>query len=209
MVKRKANRQGGRAAKRMKATVPRGVSAKNMIVPIKRTINKTSIASTTVGDVLGSMAFYLSDLPVSTEFTNLFSQYRIKSVDIHMVPRVNANLTTNPAAFSVFHYAMDYTNATPPNALADILQYGGCKRVNVNAVKDFHIKLKPQTSDVFYNGAVVAGYGASPENTWVNTGGSSANVAHYGLRYAWQCNSNPVTYIDHYITYSLEFKQAI
>jgi len=208
MVKRKAGRQGGRAAKRSKPTVPRSVGGKALIFPIKRTINLAALASSTVGDVAEGMAFKMSDLPVAAEFITLFSQYRIKSVDVHMIPRVNTNLANNPAAISVFHYCMDYTQKDAPLSLAQVLQYPGAKRVNVNATKDFHIKLKPQAADVFYNGAVVAGYGAAPENTWINTAGSSG-VEHYGLKFWWQCNSNPVTYIDRYATFELEFKQVL
>lgn len=196
--------------KKRKVAVPRSVSGRNMIFPIKRTMQKGAIQSdTTSQQRMGSMAFYLSDLPVSTDFTNLFDQYRIVSVDIHMVPRVNSNLASNPSALSVFHYATDSTDATAVNSLADILQYSGCKRVNCNAVKDFHIKIKPQASDVFYNGSVVSGYGSAPGNTWINTGGTSANVAHYGLKYVWECNSGTTAYIESYITYALEFKQTI
>lgn len=197
----------GRTAKRRKVRVPRGVGSKNMIFPIKRTMQRLPQIVSGVGNEGGAMMFLLSDLPVASEFINLFDQYRIVSVDVHCIPRVNANLSTSPGSISIFHYAKDYTDVTAPTSLDTILQYGDAKRVNVNGVKDFHIKLKPQCANTVWSGLTASGYGAAMEGSWINT--ASKDVQHYGIKYFWQNNYTTATNIDAYITYSLEFKQAI
>lgn len=205
MVKRKADRQGGRARKMRKVTVGRGVAPKNMVFPIKRTYEFQIQSNTTVNVVFGSRAFYLSDLPVSSDFINLFDQYRIVSVDMHCIPRANGNLTDAATRSSVFHYAKDFTDVTAPAAVTDLYQYSDCKRVNTQNIKDFHIKLKPQAAETYWSGLTASGYGAGREGTWINT--SSPSVQHYGLKYAWTCNYP--SFIDCYVTMNMEFKQPV
>jgi len=205
MVKRKANRQGGRARKARKVMVPRGLGTKNMVFPIKRTLQWGIPSNTTTNLQYGARAFFLSDLPVSSDFVNLFDQYRIVSVDMHMCPRVSANLPTSGNSYSVFHYALDYTDVTAPTSNEELYQMSSCKRVNCNGSKDFHIKLKPQAAETYWSGLTASGYGAAKEGAWINT--SSPSVQHYGVKYAWNCNY--ATQIDVYITFQLEFKQPI
>lgn len=205
MVKRKAAKQGGRARKMRKVTVGRGVAPKNMVFPIKRTVEFSIQSNTTINAVYGSRAFFLSDLPVSSDFINLFDQYRIVGVDLHCCPRANINSTTDGTRYSIFHYAKDFTDVTAPASNQDIYQYSDAKRVNAQNIREFHIKLKPQAAETYWSGLTATGYGAAREGAWINT--SSPSVQHYGLKWAWMCNYP--TFIDVYCTFQLEFKQPV
>ena len=142
---------------------------KNLIFPVKRTQEFTIASDATAQQVFGSRAFFLSDLPISSDFINLFDQYRIVSVDMHFNPRVNSNLPGTSGNFSIFHYCTDYTDVTAPTSATDIYQVSGSKRVNCNGTKDFHIKLKPQAAETYWSGLTASGYGAAKEGAWINT----------------------------------------
>lgn len=209
MPKRKRTGQAGRAQKRRKvARAPAGGRA--LVFPIKRSNFIGAFpasGSTTVTTAYGGNQFKLSDLAGYTELTALFSQYRIKKVSLQCIPRVNQNLNNAAGMYSNFHYAIDYTQASAPTSVQAVMQYDNRRTINCQAVTQFTITLKPQASDVLYNGSVVSGYGAAAPNTWVNT--SSPAVNHYGLVWAWDCNYPSATFIDVIATYWLECKRLL
>lgn len=212
MPKRKAANQGGRGAKRArKQRVARPVASRTLVYPVKRRLETvtqfTSSGSASVYTSYGAKSFTLSDLPGYSELVALFGQWRMLKVDLQCIPRVNSNTTANPSYLSNFTYAFDYTMATAPTAIGQILQYDSCKTVNAQDVREFHITIKPRTSDVFYNGSVVSGYGANAAGTWINT--TSPSVPHYGLLWAWENNQTTINAIDVYSTYWCEFKMTL
>jgi len=177
--------------------------------PIKRTIqfNISSNSDPNLGVALGSRTFALSELPVSSDFTNLFDQYRIMGVSMQCIPNVNSSFVGTPTSYSIFHYAVDETDSTPPASKTELFQVAGRKTVNTQGVNQFSIRLKPKASQTYWQGLTASGYGTASSGSWVNT--SSPGVQHYGLKWAWDCNSNPATIIAVFCTYMLEFRQPV
>lgn len=192
-------------------SVPRAPKLK--VRSVKRTAYAGPLqsAGATAQVAYGSSAFTLNSLPNYTDFTSLFDQYRITKVSMYCIPRVTGYVLsqtsgsvvdpTAPTPACVFHYAIDHTDVTTPSALGDILQYDNHR--TVNAYKPFTITLKPAAADTMWQGVSASGYGPKP-NAWIDS--KSYAVQHYGMKWAWQCNSD-YCYLDVYTTYWVDFKE--
>jgi len=191
------------AAKRTvarKSTVPRGV--KSRVVSIKRSFQGATISTAMgIASTVGSTAFNLTSLPAYTDFTALFDQYRLVKARIDFLPNITMN--TQPGQFSLFHMCTDPTDVTIPANTNEVLQYDNHR--TVQAYKPFSLTLKPTPSAAYYNTAASSGYGPKA-GAWID--GKSPGVAHYGLKYSWDCNCSAVTAIVPYITLWCEFKDA-
>lgn len=158
-------------------------------------------AGSTGAVLLGSTAFTLNSLPGYTEYTNLFDQYRIKKVMVQCFPR-QIDSVGDGGPNSIFSWATDHTDVTAPTQESDVLQYDGHK--TLQAYKPFNMVINPAPAAAYWQGLTATGYG--PRNgAWIDC--KSPAVQHYGIKYAWNNNSNPVDYIDLYTTYWVEFRE--
>lgn len=213
MVKRKAATQGGRAGKRQKAgnkmRMVRGPTQSTVYAfkRIKEGPAITSDPNAPLGVTFPVKSFALNELALNSEFINLFGQYRIKAIDMHCCPRVNSAMPADGGKYSIFHYAVDLTNATPYTASTDIYQAQNVKRVNLNNGKDWHIRFTPRAAEAVFAGAVSAsGYAVQPESQWISTDGTGPQCPHYGLRCMWM--TNYLSAIEIYVTYQIEFRNV-
>lgn len=159
----------------------------------------------TVGVAFDVRSFSLNECVQNSEFLKLFGQYRIKAVDLHCIPNVNACQTSDPSKYSIFHYAIDPVNASAFTTMDDVHQMGNVKRINVQDTKDFHIRIKPQTQAPVFAGSVSASsYEVNKAGQWLTTAGTGPQTIHYGLRWAWQASYT--TSITVYVKYYFEFK---
>ena len=68
-------------------------------------------------------SYNLNQLPGSTEFSNLFDQYRINLIKVRWMPRANsAELFANNTIGSLFS-VIDYDDATSPGGINELMQY--------------------------------------------------------------------------------------
>lgn len=134
--------------------------------------NLISSVSAGVGIAWG---FGLSDLPGYTEFTGLFDQYRIKEVELKIVPEYTDYTPNSNVGGSAFIYtSVDFDNATTPT-LASIAESETCTLHKSN--QPITIKIQPRT-DFTLSGQTNAAM--APAGQWIDC--ASPAVTHYGVK---------------------------
>lgn len=202
MVYRKRAPKTNRNYRRRRMPMKRRVRPRNDFLSVKRKTWLPQIQSDVAGKA-GSYAFTLSTVPAFSEFTNLFDQYRICAVKLQFFPRVTdvtASGTTNQVPF---HYAVDYTDVTPPTSLTDVLQYNNSK--TRQALKPFTIYLKPRVAQTIWQGVTAAGYAPGKPSMWLDS--KSYGIQHYGLKWFFDTGMTGYT-LDCMSTYYVQFKGA-
>lgn len=162
-----------------------------------------AISGSTVVDTFGAYYFRLADLPNSSDFTNLFDQYRIDKVTIRFMPRANSSEAgTNQGMVKLF-ITLDRDDITTPTSISEMLQNDTCKVSPSTRIVSR--TLKPKFAQEVFQSAVSTGYGA--RSGWLDC--SNNLVQHYGVKWGLQqLPSGSQTY-DVHIKYHLSFKNVI
>lgn len=149
------------------------------VVAFKRTFSG-GVLTQTAADQHFQYTFNLSNLPNYTELTNLYDQYKIKSVLFQLIPSVTS-ADTNPQASVVnmpsIHSVIDPTDGSPLTTLNDYLQYATYKRSNPLRVHKRLIYPKSQQSEMQSGGTIVI---ANPVSKWIRS--ENPNIDHQGLK---------------------------
>lgn len=129
----------------------------------------------------GVMNFRLDQLPNSSEFTNLFEQFKITSIKLRFQPSFNDSTAGAAAAsrLSVFHLAKDHDDIGFPTSVDQLYQYDSYRQFRCD--RPWTIVLRPKVLPLVYGTALVNSYGVSA-NTWVSC--DNPATPHYGIKYA-------------------------
>jgi hypothetical protein len=151
---------------------PAELSPRRLVNIVREVALGAITLSTAPLDTFGAYAIRLSDLPVSSELTTTFDDYRIMSLQFTFMP-------TNPSAYAgPLLTVIDYDTSSAPSSINDVLQYKTLQKTESGAT---HIRtLTPRVADALYSGAFTS-YGLQSQH-WIST--DSPNVFHYGLRWA-------------------------
>lgn len=207
MVKRKSNR----STRSKRAIMSRDIAPSRMIGQgaIFRTIRTVNVGAITAGltDTGVGRTFKLSNLPNTTEFTNLFDQFRIVMVEAEYV--FSTHILASQARYPRITFAVDYSDASNPATESEVLQYQNAESFQFGQVKHtFKRVLKPLAALAAYQGTFTA-YGTASSTQWFDTNNSS--VEYYGTK-EWINNYNTTlatgAVINVYHRYHLEFKNA-
>lgn len=160
---------------------------------------------------IGGTSIYSDALPNNAEFSNLFDQYRIKSVIVRMdCPDAWANSAptpTQPVFLPLVYYALDYDD--PGSALKNnLLEY---PQVNIhsfytNGYKPLILKFSPKPLVDIAGSGIATAYGPMQKAPWIRT--SEMTVPHYGLKMFFEFPSSTqinTIQISYTIWYDLEF----
>ncbi len=201
----RSRRRNGRSALSTDVAVARNISQGNLYRCV-RTVNLGSITAGTIDAGLGRR-FRLSDVPTSTDFTNLFDQYRIVAVEAIYV--FSTHVLSAQARYPRITFAVDYSDASNPASEAEVLQYQNAESFQFGQVKHtFKRVLKPRAALAAFEGAF-SGYGMASANQWFDTNDSS--IEYYGTK-EWVVNYNTTlatgAVINVYHRYHMEFKNA-
>jgi hypothetical protein len=161
--------------------VPRMKLKKDKVYTFSRSTILPNIMSSNVAPVVGAYAFRLNALPGSTDFTNLFEQYRIIQITVRFVPTYAITATTALNTQALYTWIDQDDEATPtgPN---DGTQY---ETLRISPGNQYIERTwTPQFSQgAIATGTAAVGYSAPSSKTWVDAQDSSA-VSYYGLKYA-------------------------
>lgn len=175
-------------------------------ITIRRTcLNATGFA------VVGSsnptnliFTFQLGYLPNINDFTALYSQYRIKKIQLKICCRNdfgNANgLGTTALGTSIPQIAIanDPAKTTPPATINDTLAYNNVRLCDLHGSRPiYHTIYNPMAANT------VQGVNVSPMNSWLLT--TNTGIPHYGVQFSWVTASTTIG-IDVYATYTVQFK---
>lgn len=200
--------------------VPRAVSARVHTFKRKCRYSPLVIAGAGNGYCSAGYVFALDDLPGYTDFTNLYEQFMITYVKMHIVSR-STNLSLiesyNNASIGLpeILFAIDKDDNTAPTAdsagMEDLRQRGDSRGfLYHSARRDCEIKLKPCVLRNMYEGVASTAY--SPKsNVWVST--ADPATPHYGvkliLHVPFSTGAMPANlYFDVYCTYWLKCRNS-
>lgn len=181
-LRRKLPRRA-RRARRYKITRPIGRS--HVFV---RAAFFSTITSAAAVPVFGGYQFALTDLPNSSEFTNLFDEYMIAKVSVMFMPN-KLTLNTNTAITTpYFLTVIDKDDAATPSSVNDLVQYPNCRFTSGN--KRLVLTFKPRHTFNLYNGGVTDGY--ATRQGFIDC--SNAGVPHYGVKFALEQSATASAY---------------
>lgn len=192
--KKKTGKYGKYTTYRSKINQQKIYSFKRMVIPLSFTNAGDSTTATNK-----AYSHSLSDLPNSSEFINLFDQYKITGVKVKCLPRTDQVSAANASA-SYLYYAVDYDDANPPN-VNDLQQYQNVKTVRGD--RPFSFFFSPRVATAVYGGSLFNAYGNS--KSWIDC--SSPNAPHYGWKLWWNAASFATGY-DMLWTYYVKFRNV-
>lgn len=134
------------------------------------------------GNTHFTRTFSLNMLPNSSEFTNLYDQYRIDYVWVtlrrlgvsNIIP---SDVSTQAEAGHVL-LVIDTDDATALTTSNDYLQYMNCRILDTH--KDYAFKVYPRPAIQMYNNGITTGYGNPGRQIWCDSGYPA--IHHFGLK---------------------------
>lgn len=187
-------------------TLTKGVKYNNYF--FKRKFFKHTIQLSNANPSFGAYTFKLSDMPNSTEFTNLFDRYRILGVQVLFVPHWT-NADNNPVSSMAlvnpnFYTITDYTEDGVPTTLNQLFEDSSCKVTRGGRVHKRY--LKPSVLTQQFESTISTGY--SPKwGQWITT--DDPDVPHYCLKWCGDQLATGTTqnfYIRVMMTYYIQCK---
>jgi len=166
-----------------------------------RTVVLSPLTTSTTAAVLINYSFKLSDVLNYTEFTALFDFWRLRTVELTFIPRVDtsiaADVWTDPRLYTI----VDFDGSTlTPATFNSFLEYDTCQVHDPR--HGFRMKLQPRTTFTATTGT--GGLEAAP-NTWVDC--ATPDVQHFGVS-AGLLAQNVITVVTVTARYELEFKRV-
>jgi len=181
------------------------LARKRPIHTFKRKIDST-LTLDNESDTSTSYIFKLSDLPNSTDFTNLFDSYKINGIRWEMKPRFNSCDVATPGLVPIYT-VIDRNDNEYLTSIHDALEYETCKvhKMTQNIKRYF----KPAIMSTALSTGSETTLGLQLWNRWIstNTVEGGPNISHLGLKlYANTTGlSNPIVY-DVITTYYFQCK---
>lgn len=205
----------------VKITKPKGKSTKNTPGPIYHysrwlkgvyqggtpTLISTLSSTTSVPNRYAA-SFTLSDVVNYSEFTALFDEWKIDSVEVHFIPRNNKSGTgtglDGPATSAAYVSWLDFDNVGFVGSDLDdglqshTFQVSDC---HSKTVRKFTPLCNMQTTKV--DGTIVTG--VSLTNPWLDC--ATPGVANYGIKFGiYNTSGNADVIIDIFTKYNLSFR---
>lgn len=149
------------------------------------------ITSTSVAAGVYAYPFVFTDLPDNASYSSAFDQYKVESLEFHLVPLSQASLPGSALAYSQAFVIHDYDDAVNPASAAAMRAYKNCV---ILAPGDRHArKIKPHTATAATSSAAASIIGARNEPAnWIDI--TSTSVPHYGIKvFVTQSTSTSVT----------------
>lgn len=133
---------------------------------------------------LSGVSFYTTPLPFTTEFSNLFDQWRLKKVIVRCdFASGYSNSASTPIILPNIMYVSDYDDSQDAT-ITDLLQYPQLQVHNFykNGYEPFQVSLSPKPLRDVAGSGISTGYGPMPVAPWLRT--ADMSLPHYGLKMA-------------------------
>jgi hypothetical protein len=156
-----------------KSDIPWPIPRRDKTYTFVRTVQLTPLSVTTAMDTTFAYTFTLAGFPDSTDFTNLFDQYRIGIVRVAFFPQGAASAVIN----STLGTAIDYDDSASGLSLGQLEEYSTFQLNSLQ--KTFWRTFQPMAAQAAYSG-VFTSFNRMPASTWIDCG--SPSVLYYGLK---------------------------
>lgn len=128
-----------------------------------------------------SNAIQLGNVVNSTDFANLYDQYRINYVVLKFWLKVDPSAQTAAAAtFPKIYWYRDYDDSTAPSSLNEMRENAKTKIAVLHPNRPVTIKFKPNTLQLLYQSAIANQFKPA-FGQWLDMGTTS--TGHYGIKY--------------------------
>jgi hypothetical protein len=168
-----------RSAKRTYETVscPRPIT--NQVYTTRQISDGSEILASSSARSDTSYYFGLNGIDNVTNFTNLFDQYRIDCVVVHIVPSNNAIQvpTQSTTEFVNLYAVIDYDDATVLSATYSYREYDNC--IELAPGESCKRTFQPRAAVSAFSGGAFGAY-SNIGGMWLDT--ASPAVQHYGLK---------------------------
>lgn len=136
----------------------------------------------TVNVYLGGTLFATYAVPSSSEFVNLYDQYRIDWIDVDITFNSNNSSTNSPTqSMPKIWFAEDHNDVNGVT-LPQIMQYDNVQvwqtGMGVGVMK--RIRVKPTTNTLVYYTNVLSAYKKNSNKEWLDT--QYASIPYYGVK---------------------------
>lgn len=159
-----------------------------------------TVISTSPTDIGRAANFIsLSNVPDVTDFTNLFDQFTIDSLEVHFVLPRAAISAGNSAIFPTLAFAYDPNDSTAPTTIGDVLSYDNVtvrQFSESNRQISFRIKPKMQQS-------LAAGAATSAVSLWCSTS-TASTTPWLGFKF-WLVDYNSTSTAGSVVTVYLKY----
>ncbi len=180
---------------------PMPMPRRNPVYTFTRSCSKGTITATN-GETLTALSFTLNDVPLPSDFTSLFDQYRIIQVILEFIPVTQPfGPSTTATDLPSVHTVIDYDDDTTPTSINTLRQYSTHQIVSNQSY--FKRVLTPRFTIAAYSGAFTS-YSLGPVNTWQDA--NSPGIIYYGVK----VGTSPVTTVSgSFILYNVEATYTI
>lgn len=168
-------------------------------------VDKGVITSTSAAEGLYAFSFALSDAADYLHYTSVWDQYRLKEVDVIMIPLTLQSAPATGPGYALCYVAPDYDDAsTPANAVA-MLSYANMAVLGPS--EKYTFKISPCVDVATTTSAAAAINGSlSMRAPWLDC--SSPSVPHYGMKIAvTQSTSTNLTQWRVFCRYVFDFRR--
>lgn len=178
-------------------------SLRNLIYWFQKTVtfvNGQSISTSVPGEY--NYAFTIATVtPEYTYLLNVFDQYAIHSVIIHLVITNQASSTGIMGRVTT---ALDYDNVANLGSESSVQEYSTAQTVEVRSGLNIERALMPCVDPQVYQ---VSGTGYGAARMWLDS--ASTNIPHYGYRSYWSNNLDTNLSFDLIVTSIIGFRNSI
>lgn len=147
----------------------------------------------------------LAQVVNSTDFANLYDQYRINFVVLKFWLRIDPSAqTAGTASFPKLYWYRDYDDATAPAGLNEMRENAKCKVAVLHPNRPITIKFKPNTLQLIYQSAVANQF-KPVFGQWIDM--TTTNTGHYGIKYCVDDLTNTNYRLDTEATFYFQCRQ--
>jgi hypothetical protein len=165
--------------------------------------NLTWITSSTTVPTYQNMVFQLSNVSNVTALVGLFDQYRVKMIEVTLLPQNNNATNTATLGNGLFHSVIDYDNQTNLTSIAGANEYENC--VVSEGMIAHRRTFVPRLAIAAYGSGAFTSF-ANEQDTWLDCANQS--IPHYGVKAAWTATGYQQSY-DMYVRAWLQFRCVI
>lgn len=198
----RAPKNARRRTRRARPRVAR--SLVNRVHHFKRTFRLPQLNFSVGSTLMYAEQFDIGQLPQFTDFANLFEVYKVNAIKYELVP-CQTGSDLNPTATTLFLpnilSVVDYTDATPPTGINELMQYTNLRRTKITRRHSRYFVPKVN-NDV--NGIAIA----NVKPTWMGFG---AGIPMYGVKWGLDQPVNTAVNgfgIDRYVTFYFSCKNV-
>lgn len=179
--------------------------------PSQRTVTMTkwgpqSVITQAPVDNITRFTFQVSDLLENGAFLILYSEYRIRMVEVCFRPMFRANSVALQTAVAIpLIYVVYEPTSSTSLSFAELIRFAGL--VQQDDSKSFVVKCSPRIAIPVFDGIITSAYSVGSRDTWLQT--EQLSIPHYGLFVGVSGSGNvagPFQEWNVSIRYTLEFR---